>query len=91
MLININKNNELINDYSEDKEIYEIKIVDDLPNDINEYFYKYIGGKLVRGKEIDFNYKSQEVINEEQSNTNDEQDAINIDFEYRISVLELGM
>lgn len=54
MLININKSNQVINKYVDDKEIYSTKIVYDLPSDINEYQYSYINGELVRGQQIDF-------------------------------------
>ena len=98
MLININKDREVINEYSVDKEIYSTKIVSELPSDINEFVYKYINGELVRDRVIDTNYKSQEeinneqlVINEAQTLTNNEQDEINIDLDYRITMLELGM
>lgn len=62
MLIDINKNLEVINEYVEDKEVYSTKIIDFLPSDINEYQYSYIDGKLVRGNQIDFKkYKLQEL------------------------------
>ncbi len=48
MLININKDRYVINQFVEDKEIYSTKIVDALPSDINQYYYKYINGNLVR-------------------------------------------
>ena len=91
MLININKDKEVINQYSSDKVIYSTKIVDELPIDIEEYVYKYINGELVRDRAIDFNYKSQETINSEQVAINSEQDEINIDLDYRITMLELGL
>ena len=91
MLLNINKDREVINDYSIDKEIYSTKIVNEIPSDINEYVYKYINGELIRDRLIDTNYKSQEIINDEQAVTNSNQDEINIDFDYRITVLELGL
>lgn len=91
MLININKDREVINEYSSDKEIYSTKIVSELPSDINEFVYKYINGELVRDRAINFDYKSQAQINEEQLATNNTQDEINIDLDYRITMLELGL
>lgn len=98
MIININKDREVINDYSIDKEIYSTKIVDEIPSDINEYVYKYINGVLIRDRIIDTNYKSQEqinneqiAINEAQTLTNNEQDEFNVDLDYRVTMLELGM
>lgn len=93
MLININKDREVINEYSADKVIYSTKILknSELPSDINEFVYKYINGELIRDRLIDTNYKSQEIINDEQAVTNSNQDEINIDFDYRITMLELGV
>lgn len=91
MLININKDKEIINEYSADKVIYSTKIISELPSDINEFVYKYINGELVRDRVIDINYKSQDTINYEQAITNNNQDEINIDFDYRITMLELGV
>lgn len=91
IMININKDRELINEFSKDKETYSTKIINELPADANEFIYKYIDGKLVRDKAIDINYKSQDTINNEQALTNSNQDEINIDFDYRITMLELGV
>ncbi len=91
MLININKDREIINEYSADKVIYSTKILDSIPDDVNEYVYKYINGELIRDRLIDVNYKSQEQINNDQAITNSEQDEINIDLDYRITMLELGL
>lgn len=55
MQININKDRYVINEFVEDKEIYSTKIVDALPSDINQYFYKYINGELVRDSIIQDN------------------------------------
>ena len=52
MQIRINKDRYVINEFVEDKETYSIKIVDVLPNDINDFFYKYINGELVRDRAI---------------------------------------
>lgn len=54
MQIRINKNFEVINEYVTDKEVYATKIVDELPSDINEYYYKYMRGSLVKGDPINF-------------------------------------
>lgn len=91
MLININKDREVINEYSADKEIYSTKIIDSIPFDIDTFVYKYINGVLVRDREINQNYKSQEQINQEQQITNETQDEVNIDLDYRITMLELGL
>lgn len=91
MTIFLNKNKEIINEYLADQEIYSIKIVDSIPDDINEFVYKYINGELVRDRLIDTNYKSQTQINDEQAATNNTQDEINIDLDYRITMLELGL
>lgn len=53
MLININKDREIINDYSSDKVIYSTNIVDSVPSDIDQFVYKYINGELVRDRLID--------------------------------------
>lgn len=77
MLININKDRIVINKYVDDKEVYSTKIVDIIPEDINDYYYKYINGQLVRGEVIDKNRMNQ--------------DEINFDMYSRIASLELGM
>lgn len=89
--ININKDKEIINEFSKDKETYSTKIIDKLPADANEFIYKYIDGKIVKCETIDFDYKSQDQINDEQKETNEEQDEINVDLDYRITMLELGL
>ena len=91
MLININKDREVINEYSPNKEVYSTKIVDSVPSDIDTYVYKYINGELIRDRLIDINYKSQTQINDEQAATNNTQDEINVDLDYRITMLELGL
>lgn len=91
MLININKNREIINEYTEDKNVWSTKIVNSIPEDVNEYVYKYIAGRLVRENLIDKNYKNQQTINAEQKATNEVQDEINVDFDYRLTMLELGL
>lgn len=52
MLININKELYVIRENTSDKEVYSTKIVDSLPDDFNEYNYKYINGELVRAELI---------------------------------------
>lgn len=91
MTILLNSSKEIINKNTVDKKVDSIKLVDSVPSDINEFVYKYINGELVRDRAIDFNYKSQETINAEQLATNSEQDEINIDLDYRITMLELGL
>lgn len=54
MVININKNYEVINDYIEDKEVYSKKVVDNIPNDLNKAIYKYHNGELVKIRDINF-------------------------------------
>lgn len=53
MQININKDKEVINEYSTDKLIYSTKIVESVPSDIDQFVYKYINGVLVRDRLID--------------------------------------
>lgn len=90
MIIDINKDRELIVESTINKEVYSKKIVDELPNDVNDYVYHYINGGLVKGNLIDKNYKSQETINEEQQIINENQDEINLDLAYRVAMLELN-
>ena len=52
MLLNINKDLYVIKENISDKEVYSTKIVDSLPDDWNEYNYKYINGELVRAELI---------------------------------------
>mgnify|MGYP003319141023 CR=1 FL=1 len=47
MLININKDLYVIKENISDKEVYSTKIVDSLPDDFQDYNYKYINGNLV--------------------------------------------
>lgn len=54
MVISINNNNEIINNYTIDKNIKTLKYVDSLPDDINDYQYLYKNGEFIKGQKIDF-------------------------------------
>lgn len=84
MNLSINRDYYVINEYLENQTFYELIDVDEIPDDMDTFNYKFINGEFVRCELIDKNYKPQEEINNEQLETN-------IDFDFRITSLELGL
>lgn len=54
MLVKVNKNYEIINDYVEDKEVFETKVLDELPSDVDRSIYVYKYDHLEVKKVYDF-------------------------------------